>query len=68
MKTIGRIRTRSLTALQLLVLVLFTVLQGGCLLTSEEVRAIASGSLQNFVNGLVSNVAKDIFNAAFGLN
>ena len=68
MKKIGGIRTRPLTALQLVAVTLVAMFQGGCVLTSEEMRAIASSSFQSFVNGIVANVAQDVFNAAFGLN
>ena len=44
-----------------------TLLQPGCL-TGEEIRAVASNSLQSFVNGLFGNVIKDLANALFGLN
>ena len=44
------------------------VLQGPCTLTSEEVRTVASNSFQSFINGLFSNVLKDLVSAAFGLN
>jgi len=44
------------------------LLQGPCALTSEEVRTVASNSFQSFINGLFSNVVKDLVSAAFGLN
>lgn len=68
MRTIGRTASRPFRALQVTALALLAMYQGPCALTSEEVRAIASNSFQGFVNGLVANVVKDLFNAAFGLN